>query len=109
MFSTSVDILNLVLALSVATLTVFISISIYYLISSIQKVHRVIKRVENGITQAEEIMSLIGDKIKSGSAYLMVAAEVIKQAINFANKKDWGAKSEEPVENKKTTKKKNKK
>lgn len=92
MFSTSGDILNLVLALCAATLTIFIVITIYYIISSIQKIHRVVKRVENGVTQAEELIFLVRDKVKNGSAYLMVAAEVIKQAINFASKKEWGQK-----------------
>ena len=101
MFSTSGDILNLVLALCAATLTIFIVIAIYYVISSIQKIHRVVRRVENGVTQAEEVISLVRDKVKNGSAYLMVAAELIKQAINFANKKEWGPKKE----NKKTSKK----
>jgi len=92
MFSTSADILNLTLATCIVVLTFFLSWAIYYLVSSIQKVRRIIKRVEAGVSQAEEIISLVREKLKSGSAYIMVLAEIAKQAIEFAKKKDWSKK-----------------
>jgi low affinity Fe/Cu permease len=94
MLSTSADILNLVLALSVAVLTFFLSLALYYFISSAQRIHRVIKQVEGGVTKAEEVITLVREKIKNGSAYLMVLAEVAKQAVEFAKKKDWVPQSE---------------
>jgi hypothetical protein len=95
MFSTSGDILHLVLAICIAALTIFIVIAIYYVISSIQ-------RGSPGNTPSgkwsdssrRSSFALIRDKVKNGSAYLMVAAEVIKQAMNFVNKKEWGTKKD---------------
>jgi len=89
MFSTSGDILNIVLAVCVVIITLFLSIAIYYLISSIQKIHKVVRRVESGVLKAEEVISLVREKIKNGSAYLMIMAEIAKQALEFAKKKDW--------------------
>lgn len=94
MFSTSADILNLILSVCITTLTILLSISIYYFISGFQKIHRVIKKVDTGVTKAEEVISLVKEKLKSGSAYLMVIAEIAKQAMDFAKKNNWSTKEE---------------
>jgi len=87
MFSTSGDILNLVLAVCIIALTVFLCISLFYLISSIRKTHRVIKMLEGGVTKAEEVINIVRDKIKSGGAYLMVLGEVAKRAMDYFSEK----------------------
>jgi cell shape-determining protein MreC len=101
MLSTSADILNIVLALCVAILTLFLSLSLYYFISSAQKIHRLIKQVEAGVAKADEVVTLVREKIKNSSAYLMVLAEVAKQVVEFAKKKDWGQKAESKMSKKK--------
>jgi hypothetical protein len=101
MLSTSSDILNLVLALCVAILTFFLSLSLYYFISSAQKIHRLIRQVEAGVSKADEVVTIVREKLKNGSAYLMVLAEVAKQAVEFAKKKDWGQKTESKASKKK--------
>ena len=88
MFSTSADILNLILGLCIIVLTFFLSWAIYYLISSVQRIHKIIKRVEAGVTQTEEIIATVRNKLKNGSAYLMVLAEVARQALEFVKKND---------------------
>lgn len=93
MFTTSGDVLNLVLAVCVAVLTVFLSIAIYYFISSAHKIHKLISLAERGIIKAEELVSLLRDKVKNGSAYLMLFAEIAKQAMEYAKNKEWGKKS----------------
>lgn len=97
MFSTSSDILNLVLAICIIALTVFLCISLYYLISSIRKTHRVIKMVEGGVSKAEAVINIVNDKIKSGGAYLMILGEVAKRAMDYFSEK----KSEEKEKAKK--------
>ncbi len=92
MFSTSADVLNLVLALAIAILTFFLSLSLYYFISSAQRIHKLIKQVELGVSKAEEVISLVREKVKSSSAYMVVLAEVAKQAMAFARNKDWSRK-----------------
>lgn len=94
MLSSSSDILNLILALCIAILTVFLSLALYYFISSAKKINSLIKQVESGVSKAEEVVNLVRDKIRNGSAYLMVLAEVAKQAVEFAKNRDWGRKSE---------------
>lgn len=93
MFTTSGDILNLVLATCIAVLTVFLSIAIYYFISSAHKIHKLISLAERGIIKADELLSLIRDKVKNSSAYLTLFAEVAKQAIQYAKNREWGKKS----------------
>jgi hypothetical protein len=83
MFTSSVDILNLILAICVLGLTIFLCWSLYYFIASAQKIHSLLKRVESGVSKAEEIISVVNTKLKSGSAYLMILTEVAKQALEF--------------------------
>lgn len=87
MFSSSLDILHLVLTICIFALTFFLCWSLYYFISSAQKIHKLIKRVESGVTKVEEVISLVNEKIKSGSAYLMVLTEIAKQAMEYAKKR----------------------
>ncbi len=93
MFTTSGDILNLILAACITVLTVFLSIAIYYFISSIHKVHRLISLAEKGIIKAEELVSLVRDKVKNSSVYMTLFAEVAKQAVQYAKNKEWGKKT----------------
>ena len=87
MFSTSSDILHLVLAVSIAILTFFICWAIYYLISSVQVIYKLIKRVEAGVSKAEEIMDIARDKLKNSSAYFMILGEIAKKALEFVQDK----------------------
>jgi cell shape-determining protein MreC len=91
MFSSSLDILHLVLTICSLALTFFLCWSLYYFISSAQKVHKLIKRVESGVTKVEEVISLVNEKVKSGSAYLMVLTEIAKQAMEYAKKRSAGS------------------
>jgi len=75
--------LNLVLSVCVVALTSFLCVALFYLISSIHKVQRVVKMVEGGVTKAEEVVDLIREKVKSGSAYFMVLGEVAKRAMEY--------------------------
>ncbi|QQG52364.1 MAG: hypothetical protein HY931_03465 [Candidatus Falkowbacteria bacterium] len=91
MFNSSLDILHLVLTICIFALTFFLCWSLYYFISSAQKIHKLIKRVESGVTKVEEVISLVNEKIKSGSAYLMVLTEIAKQAMEYAKKRSTGS------------------
>jgi len=84
MFTSSVDILNLILAACAAVLTFFLCWSLYYFISSAQKIHSLIKRIESGVSKAEMVISTVNEKIKNSSAYFTVLIEIAKQAMEFA-------------------------
>lgn len=83
MLTTSLDVLNLVLAVCIAALTFFLCWAIYYFVASVQKLHALIKRVEVGVAKAEEIISLAREKLKNSSAYFMILAEIAKKAMEF--------------------------
>jgi len=87
MFSTSIDILNVVLAVCIAALTFFLCLAIYYFIISIQRINRITKRIEQGVTRAEEVIILAKDKLKNSSAYFMILGEIAKKAMEFVQDK----------------------
>lgn len=99
MFSTSGDILNLVLAISIAALTAFLVALIYYVVASLRKVHHVINVVEKGVYKAEELVSLVSSKIKGSSGYFLLFAELAKQIVKITKNK-----AEEKSESKKSKK-----
>ncbi len=101
MFSTSIDILNLVLAVCVAALTFFLCWAIYYFVVSVQRINRITKRIENGVAKAEEVVSIAKDKLKNSSAYFMILGEIAKKALEFVQEKRMAGK-----ESSKKTKKK---
>ncbi|MFA5000551.1 MAG: hypothetical protein WC545_04320 [Patescibacteria group bacterium] len=87
MFTTSRDILNLVLSVSIAIFAFFLCWSLYYFIASVRNIHRVIKRIEEGVAKAEEVVFLIKEKVKSNAIYLTVLGEVAKRAMDFMKEK----------------------
>jgi len=87
MFSTSSDILNLVLSVCLVLLTFFLCWAIYYFVASVQKIHKLIKRVESGVTKAEEIINLAKDKLKNSATYFMILGEIAKRAMEFVQTK----------------------
>ncbi len=87
MLSTSGDILNIVLAVSVAILTFFLCWAIYYFVASMQKIYRLIKRIEAGVTKAEELLDIAKGKLKNSAAYFMILGEVAKKAMEFVKDK----------------------
>ncbi|MFA6995516.1 MAG: hypothetical protein WC249_03885 [Patescibacteria group bacterium] len=87
MFSTSYDVLNLILSVCLIVLTFFICWAIYYFVASIQKIHKLIKRVEVGVTKAEEVIDLARGKLKNSAAYFMILGEIAKKALAFVEEK----------------------
>lgn len=83
MFSTSTDILNLVLAISIAVLTFFLCTALYYLISSIRKTQRIIKAAETIIVKTNDLINLAKDKIKNSSTYLVLLGELFKKGLEY--------------------------
>ncbi len=87
MFSTSGDILNIVLAISIVVLVFFLCWVIYYLVIATHKFYRIAKRAEKGVIKAEEIIDTVQDKIKSSTPYMMMFSEFVKQAFTFVKEK----------------------
>lgn len=87
MFSTSLDILNLVLAVCVFFLTVFLCWAIYYFIELAYTVRKITKKVENGINKAEEVVDMAREKLSNSSIYFSVLGELAKKAMEFVQSK----------------------
>ena len=87
MLSTSLDVLNLILALCIFALTFFLCWAIYYFIVSVQRINRITKRIEAGVAKAEEVVNIAKDKLKNSSAYFMILGEIAKKAMEFVQEK----------------------
>lgn len=87
MFSTSLDVLNLVLAVCIFFLTIFLCWAIYYFIALACTVRKITKRVELGVNKAEEVVEMAREKLKNSSAYFMILGEIAKKAMEFVKEK----------------------
>jgi len=87
MFSTSNDVLNLVLSICLISLTFFLCWAIYYFIASVQRIYNLVKRVERGVCKAEEILDIVNDKVRASSAIFVALVDVIKNYFNFSKEK----------------------
>lgn len=87
MLATSNDILNLVLSVCVIALTFFLCWAIYYFVASVNKIHKIVNRVELGVNKAEEILEIAKDKLKNSATYFMILGEIAKRAMAFVQEK----------------------
>jgi hypothetical protein len=87
MFTTSADILNLIIAGCIIFLTVFICILLHNLIASLRRINKITKIVETGVIKVEEVVNLAKEKLHSSSAYFMILAELAKKAMEFVKEK----------------------
>jgi len=87
MFTTSTDILNLVLSVCLILLTFFLCLALYNLIVSLKRINKVTKIIEAGVVKVEEVVNLAKEKIKNSQTYFMILAEVAKKAFEFIQEK----------------------
>ncbi len=87
MFSTSSDILNLVLAICVILLTFFLCWAIFYLVVSLHRIHRLAKKAQAAVAKAEEVVEIAKSKLKKSGTYFMLLGEIAKKAMEFVEKK----------------------
>ncbi|MGI6373849.1 MAG: hypothetical protein ACOX0C_00695 [Patescibacteria group bacterium] len=101
MFNTSGDILNLVIAISVGVLTIFISLTLYQLLTSLSRIKKIVKSIEAGVEKFEDLILLIKNKLRHSSTYLMLLAETAKRAVDYLKeKKDKPKKAASPKKKK---------
>ncbi len=87
MILTSSDILNVVLAVCITVLTFFLCLAIYYFLASVQRINKITKKIEGGVTKAEELVTMAKDKLKNSPAYFMIFTELAKKAMEFIQEK----------------------
>jgi len=104
MFDTSKDILYLVIAFCVLWFTVFICWLLYYFISIVGKVRKIIKSVEDKIEKIDGLIDLLKDKIEHSAAYLGLIVNGVGKLVEYF--KDKKSNNEEKTPKKKSRKKK---
>lgn len=87
MFSTSLDVLNLILAICIFCLTFFLCWAIYYFISLAFTLRRITKKIEMGVNKAEEVVDMARQKLSNSSMYFSVIGEIAKKAMEFVKDK----------------------
>lgn len=108
MFETSKDILNIVIAISVATFTFFVVWTIYYLLASLRNVFKITKTARKAVQGVGDLAGSIKEKVNSSGAYLTVASDVVKNIFDLA-KEFKGDSKDSSCKPEKKKKKKNKK
>ena len=87
MLLTSIDVLNLVLAICVSLLTVFLCWAIFYFISFARSIRRITKKAERGVNKVEQIIEMVRQQLSSNSVYLSLFSSLVQKAMNVVKEK----------------------
>ena len=83
MLETSLDILYITLASSVALLTIFLIWGIYYVVRMLKNAVYMVEKFTIVVKKADEVMDLAKEKLHSTGTYLGVAANLAKGAMDY--------------------------
>lgn len=103
MFETSGDILNLVIAICVLAFTFFLVWTIYYFLSSLKKIHKIVEEIEKGVKSAVDGVEVIKSKVKKSSSYVYLVGEAAKSIVDLI-KRDKGEVNEKNKSDKRNKK-----
>lgn len=87
MFETSGDILNLVLAISIAALAFFLCLGLYYVITVFRKGLNLVKKGEDIIGKIEMVLDLVKNKVSSSASYIFTLGELVKKVSSLIRDK----------------------
>lgn len=79
MFETSRDILNLVLAISVVGISIFICWFLYYIIVSIKKIHDTVSLFQKALESFNELVDNAKKKLKDSSTHLKLIGMLVQK------------------------------
>ncbi|HPI67139.1 MAG TPA: hypothetical protein PKZ16_01155 [bacterium] len=108
MLATSKDLLYLVLAFCVLWVTVFFCWLLYYFISIVGGMRKIVKSVESKIEKIDRLIDLFKDKIENSTNYLFMMVESVGKLMDYLKnkKKEFMEEDEEEIKKqKKNTKK----
>ncbi len=83
MLDSSKDILNFVIAFCVLGFTVFICWLLFYFISIIGNVRKVIKIIQDKIEKVDELIDLLREKIEHSATYLGLIVEGVTKITEY--------------------------
>ena len=81
MFETSKDLLNIIIAGSVALFTVFLCFSIYYFARILQQFFKVVKEMRDRLHKVDEVITTLKEKIEHSTSYLLLIGEGVKKLV----------------------------
>ena len=86
MFETSGDILNIVKAISIFSISLFLSWAIFYFAMILRQVFKVVKDVKSFFDKVDEILNSIKEKIEHSSSHILLISEGIKRLVDIIAK-----------------------
>jgi len=86
MFETSSDILNIVKAISIFSLAVFVSWAIYYFVKILKEIFKIIKEARERLEKIDELIKSIKEKVEHSTSYLFLMSEGIKKILEIVSK-----------------------
>ncbi|MDD3284589.1 MAG: hypothetical protein PHZ07_03280 [Patescibacteria group bacterium] len=87
MIESSKDILNLVIAFCILWFTVFVCWFIYYMISTIKKVHDSINFFHTTLSSFNELVETVRDKINGSASNFKLIGMLIEKGVEIISKK----------------------
>jgi hypothetical protein len=87
MFNTSRDILNLTLAISIASIAFFISWGLYYLVMMAKRIRHLTREAGEIISNIKETTGMIREKVEASAATIALIAEGIKKILAVVGEK----------------------
>ena len=82
MFETSQDILNIVKAVSIGVLVLFVCVAIYYIARILEQGFKIIKEMRNRLHKVDEVIKTMKEKIEHSTSYLMLIGEGMKKLVD---------------------------
>lgn len=87
MLETSKDLLYIVLSICIIWLTVFICWLLYYLITIVGGLRKIIKNTEDKIEKIDALLNLIKNKIENSASYLTLMVDGIAKIVSYVKDK----------------------
>lgn len=105
MFETSLDILYITLAVSVALLTIFLIWGVYYVVRMLKNAVYVVEKFTVVMKKADEVLDLAKEKLHSTGTYVAAAANLAKGVMEYLGETDIFSKDKNTKKKRKSKKK----
>lgn len=83
MFQSSSDLLNVVLAVSVLWVAIFLSLALFYLILLLREAHKTVHGVREKTEKFHKALENIREKIENSAAYITLGMEGVKELVRY--------------------------
>ena len=100
------DILNIVIAVSIALLVLFICWGLFYVVMTVRNFYKISKETREGFSKVSEILSRAKEQVENGTFYLSLAKEGIEKGVNILREKIDGRKQKNTSKKNSTSAKK---